>query len=116
MKKLLILAVLMMLLASPAKAQVFCPFCVPAGSGPVGFASFSLASTLGAAVGVGFVAIAFPYLNTTGEKPFEEMFPSVEYSYPGKQSFDAAKVNFISGVPYHVSSRFGTDSIRSDGL
>lgn len=87
MRKILILAAAVFLIfggfVHKAHAVVpFCPFCVPAGSGPVGFAGFSTASNIGAMAGAAFVVWVFPYLNTTGLKPYEDAFKVVDYDYP----------------------------------
>lgn len=86
MKKLLILVALSFVLVRPADAQV-----IPGTmTTPAMFDSSLMTASAGqiaAVMGTGiFAAWVFPYLNTTGEKPFEEAFgpegQNVFYQYP----------------------------------
>lgn len=84
MKKLFLLAVL--LIPCTANAQNIPP-CFPFGCGGATAAGGSLTGSIGAMTGAVFAAWVFPYLNTTGEKPFEEMFTKVDYAYPHDPKF-----------------------------
>lgn len=88
MKNILLLAALLCvgLIPHKAHAQVAAaaPVCFPFGCGGASLAGMSVGSNVGGMLGAAAVVWLFPYLNTTGERPFEEAFGvnNVEYSYP----------------------------------
>jgi len=118
MKKAALILMMMFAFMKPVHADPFCPFCVPSGSALVHLAGFSVASNVGAMTGAVFVAWVFPYLNTTGEKPFEDMFTKVDYSYPQDKHFsDPTGKTFSSngfGKTY-IAYVNGVKTKRSDG-
>lgn len=113
MKKRFLILAMMFAFIKPVHAQVVSP--LPMAFGVSGtFATASATQIIGMMGGAVFGVWVFPYLNTTGEKPFEDVFTSVSYTYPGdKRKAIASSVRY--GKPYYPIVN-GHKTIRSDGF
>lgn len=130
MKKLLITGALLAAVAIPVRAEAVVP-AAPAvpiscqlGLCGASAASMSLGSNVGGMLAAFTAVWVFPYLNTTGERPFEDTFGvnGVEYRYPHDPAgyseayahMKPEKVSYHTDhKPYHVRVN-GVDTIRSD--